>query len=70
MPEYSFTVTEHDPARPWIVIGRERQTVELDAGDEGFFVWAHEQFPAPRWTVQLDPWQLTAQSRPDPSSRL
>lgn len=25
-----------------------------------FFTWAHEQWPAPRWSVELYPWALTA----------
>ena len=25
--EYSFTVTEHDPAKPWLIVGREHRTV-------------------------------------------
>jgi hypothetical protein len=30
VPEYRFTVTEHDPDRPWLVLGRDRHTVDLD----------------------------------------
>jgi hypothetical protein len=60
MPSYTFVVTEHDPERPWIVLGRERQSVMLD-DDVLFAVWAHEQWPAPRWSVELDPWQLGGQ---------
>ena len=56
--EYTFTITEHDPDRPWIVRGHDRHTVTLEDGVE-FFAWAGEQWPAPRWSVQLDPWQLT-----------
>jgi hypothetical protein len=37
VPEFSFTVTEHDPTRPWIVLAREHQTVKLDASN--FFDW-------------------------------
>ena len=55
--EYRFTVTEHDPDRPWIVLGVEQQTVELDESAD-FYSWAHEQWAASRFTVQLDPWQL------------
>ena len=57
MREYSFTITEHDPDRPWIVVGSERRTITLPAETQ-FFAWAHEQWPAPRWSVELDPWQL------------
>ena len=55
---YSFTITEHDANRPWIVVGREHRTVELDEVVV-FYEWAHERWPAPRWTVELDPWQLS-----------
>jgi hypothetical protein len=58
MPMYSFTVTEHDPDRPWIVRGQDRRTVTLENGTN-FFRWAAENWPAPRWSVELDPWQLS-----------
>lgn len=32
MFDFGFTLTERDPNRPWIVLGREHQTVNLDAG--------------------------------------
>jgi hypothetical protein len=57
VPEYAFTVNEHDAARPWIVVGQGRHTVTLERG-VNFFDWAHERWPSPRWTVELDPWQL------------
>lgn len=59
MSSYSFTVTEYDPERPWIVLGTGRHTVELEAGED-FFAWAAKQWPAARFTVQLDPWQSQA----------
>jgi hypothetical protein len=68
---FSFTLTEHDPEQPWIVRHQERRTVELDDGVR-FFEWARKQWPAPRWTVELDPWQLSprlAQHRPDDTTR-
>ena len=58
MPEYRYTVTEHDPERPWIVLGSNRRQVTLP-DDSRFFEWVQEHWPAPRWSVQLDPWQLT-----------
>lgn len=58
MPEYRYTVTEHDPEQPWIVRGNQRGTVTLDAG-ASFFAWAAEHWPSPRWSVELDPWQLS-----------
>jgi hypothetical protein len=57
MREYGFTVTEHDPHRPWMVLSSEHRTVKLPDGVE-FFSWAREQWPSTRWTVQLDPFQL------------
>lgn len=54
----SFTLAEHDPDRPWILLGVDQRTVELEAGAD-FFSWAREQWPAPRWSIQLDPWQLS-----------
>ena len=33
--------------------------VALDDG-VNFFEWARELWPAPRWSVELDPWQLSA----------
>jgi hypothetical protein len=51
---YSFTVTEHDAARPWIVLGAEQRTIELD-DDAGFFEFATKEWPPDRFTVQLDP---------------
>jgi hypothetical protein len=57
MPAYSFVITEHDAERPWIVVGQERRTVTLEDG-VAFSAWAHEQWPAARWNVELDPWQL------------
>ena len=58
MPEFAFTLADHDPDSPWIVLGSEHRTIELDA-DVNFFAWARERWPEPRWTVVLDPWQLT-----------
>ena len=55
---FSFTVTEHDPDRPWIVTGVERRTVELE-DDVDFFAWAAQRWPAERFTVQLGPWELS-----------
>jgi hypothetical protein len=56
---YRFTVTEHDLDRPWIVLGVEQHAVELDESID-FYGWAHEQWAASRFTVQLEPWQLGA----------
>lgn len=58
MKTFSFTIAEHDPERPWIVMRLEHRTVELDAGAD-FFAWVREHWPEPRWSVELDPWQLS-----------
>jgi hypothetical protein len=57
--EYSFTLTEHDPKKPWLVLSIDRQTVTLDE-NVPFYVWAREQWPEARFTVTLDPWELTS----------
>jgi len=49
--EYGFTITEHDPERPWIVLAREHRTVRLPEG---------LQFFTPRWSVELDPWPFAS----------
>jgi len=58
VPDYDYTVTEHDPEQPWIVVGTSHAQVALP-DDVNFYAWAHEHWPAPRWSVQLDPWQLS-----------
>jgi hypothetical protein len=59
VPVYSYTVAEHDPSRPWIVVGEILHlSVELEA-DDGFYEWASREWPRPRYEVQLDPWQLS-----------
>jgi hypothetical protein len=55
---FSFTVTEHDLMRPWIVTDVEQRTVDLEDRVD-FFVWAAERGPPERFTVQLDPWELS-----------
>jgi hypothetical protein len=57
MPEYGFTLSEHDPERPWIVRSIAQETVALPDGTD-FGEWAREHYPAPRFSVQQDPWQL------------
>ena len=34
MREYGFTLTEHDPDRPWMVLASEHQTIKLPDGLE------------------------------------
>jgi hypothetical protein len=55
---YGFRVTEHDPERPWVIVGSGRHRVELEAGID-FYEWVREQWPHDRFTVELDPWSLT-----------
>lgn len=63
MPEFSYTVAEYDPGQPWIVLGTGHATVE-PPDDARFFTWAHENWPPPRWSVQLDAWELSPDGRP------
>jgi hypothetical protein len=56
--EYCYALTEHDPDRPWLVVGQQHRIVTLE-DDANFFEWAHKEWPAPRWSVQLDPWELS-----------
>jgi len=58
VPQFSFTLIEHDPHRPWIVLGSEHRTITLD-DEADFFEWAIQRWPSPRWTVEPDPWQLS-----------
>ena len=58
LSEYRYTVTEDDPEGPWIVRGTSHGTMTLEES-VGFFGWAAEHWPAPRWSVELDPYQLT-----------
>jgi hypothetical protein len=65
--EYGFTTTEHDPDRSWMVLASEHRTIKLPDGLD-FFTRAYEQWPAPRWSIELDPWALapTRQRRCSP----
>jgi hypothetical protein len=53
----SFSVTEHHPTKPWLVLGTTQHTAQLD-DDTDFFSWAAERWPTDRFTVQPAPWQL------------
>ena len=57
MRDFGFSIIEHDPDRPWMVLSTQHRTVKFP-DHLAFFAWAAEHWPAPRWTVQLDPWQL------------
>jgi hypothetical protein len=56
--EWSYTLTRHEPGRPWIIVAREHLTVELEDG-VAFYEWARQEWPSERFTVELDPWQLS-----------
>lgn len=60
MRERSYTLTRHEPERPWIIVARERLTVELEDG-VAFYAWARQEWPSDRSTVELDPWQLASE---------
>jgi hypothetical protein len=55
---YGSRVLEHDPERPWVIVGSGRHRIELEAGID-FYEWARERWPPDRFTVELDPWSLT-----------
>ena len=63
MRTWNFSVTEYDPTKPWLIVSvRRGMTVELD--DEiPFTDWAHDEWPSPRYSVELDPWDLSANLR-------
>jgi hypothetical protein len=52
---YGFTVFTHDPDRPWVILGSERRTIELD-DHVVFSDWATNAYPRDRFTVQIDAW--------------
>lgn len=56
MRDYGYTLSEHDPGKPWLIIRREHRTVTLE-DDEQFYRWASKEWPAQNYTVELDPWQ-------------
>jgi hypothetical protein len=53
MMTYSFTLTEYEPGKPWMIRATGRQSVELEDGRD-FHAWAREQWPADRYRVVLD----------------
>jgi hypothetical protein len=60
VPEYGYTVSEHDPDRPWLVTDQRHETIELE-DDTSFTEWAAGRYPRDRYTVELDPWSLSPQ---------
>jgi hypothetical protein len=61
MLRYSYRLQEHNPARPWSVVAIRTMTIELE-DQVNFFAWAHDEWPAPRWSFTLDPYQPTPAS--------
>lgn len=64
--DYGYTLTEHHPTKPWLVMCSEHRSISLP-DDEGFFDWAAKEWPVDRFTVELDPWALDQErGRPKP----
>jgi hypothetical protein len=53
MPVFSFTLTEYQPDKPWLIVSIGRDSVELEDG-ENFYDWAQEHYPNSRYRVELD----------------
>ena len=47
--------------KPLLITSREHLTASLDDG-LSFFDWAASKWPRDRFTVDLDPWELTKRS--------
>lgn len=58
MRQYGYTVSEHNPNRPWLVTDQRHETVELE-DSTSFTEWAGSRYPRDRYTVELDPWSLS-----------
>jgi hypothetical protein len=57
VPVFRYSVMEHDPVRPWLVVGDARH-LEVELTSVGAFAaWASERWPPDRFTVTLDPGQ-------------
>ena len=66
MRTYGFTIAEHDPDRPWIILDQRHETIALE-DETSFTEWASQHYPRKRFTVQLDPWTDSADTFPRPS---
>jgi hypothetical protein len=59
VPSYGYTVTEHDPAKPWLIFGREHCTIDLEAilaaGVDPNEALLHECAHAWQWFVTNTP---------------
>jgi len=60
--DYCYTVTEYDAEHPWVVIGIGHGRVTLP-DDASVYAWARENWPAPWWSVELDPLAAVAGPR-------
>ena len=58
MREYGYMLTEHDPSKPWLVLGREHRSVNFE-DSASFFEWGAPEWPEPQWSVELDPYELS-----------
>ena len=58
VPEIGYSVAEHDPQRPWIIVSIECRTVQLD-DVRAFGEWAERERPSSRCSVTPDPWSLS-----------
>jgi hypothetical protein len=58
VPVYSFTITQYDSEKPWLVLSTGRDSVELPEG-EVFHDWALTRWPRPHYRVRLDTPPLT-----------
>ncbi len=55
---WTYTLTEHEPDKPWLIIsGRRGMAVELDDRAD-FFEWSSEHWATDRYSVELDPYQM------------
>ena len=62
---FRYIVIEHDPARPWLVVG-DAQHLEVELTSAGAFAaGASERWPPDRFTVTLDPGQEQRRLRID-----
>lgn len=58
MKTWTYTLTEYEPDKPWLIISvRRGMTVELEDRAD-FFEWSHQQWTTDRYSVELDPYQL------------
>ena len=44
---WGYQLTEHDPAKPWLVLGSQHRTIELPE-ERSFFEWANEEWQRDR----------------------